>query len=122
MGDIAKHFDRSEFTCKCGCGFDTVDLSVLTILVAVRIHFNAPVTITSGCRCFAYNRLPVEEGGAGSNDESQHPRARAADIQVKGVSPKEVYDYLCQFKDKISLGLYETFVHVDTRTDGGKRW
>jgi hypothetical protein len=22
MGDIGKYFNRSEFACKCGCGFD----------------------------------------------------------------------------------------------------
>ena len=25
MGDLSEHFDRREFTCRCGCGADQVD-------------------------------------------------------------------------------------------------
>ena len=26
MGDLSENFSRSEFECKCGCGFATVDV------------------------------------------------------------------------------------------------
>jgi len=50
---------------------------------------------------------------------------RAADIYIKGVAPSTIYQILDEtFQDEVSLGLYEThgFVHIDTRTQGGKRW
>ena len=123
MGDLSKDFSRHEFACTCGCGFDTVDTTTLEILQWLRTETGKRVTITSACRCFAWNRVPISEGGPGSNDNSQHPRARAADIKVLGWTPKEVYDLLDKkYKDQISLGLYNTFVHIDTRTNGPARW
>lgn len=28
MGDLTKNFNRFEFACKCGCGFDDIELQV----------------------------------------------------------------------------------------------
>ena len=113
---IAKHFNRAEFACNCGCGFDTVDAATLQILDAVREHFGKPVTVTSGCRCETYNR---QVGGAAN---SQHTLARAADIQIKGVAPDAVYDWLASNYPSASLGRYDNFTHVDTRSNGPARW
>ncbi len=84
MGDLTKRLSRSEFACRCGCGFDTVDHALPYILeeaadyfedtiiraVRVRIHIN------SGCRCPEYNR---EIGGS---EKSQHTLGRAADFTL----------------------------------------
>ena len=41
----------------------------------------------------------------------------AADIQVAGHTPKEVYDYACRLLgDHGGVGIYDTFVHVDVRS------
>lgn len=103
-------FERSEFACKCGCGFDTVDVDTLTVLNKVRAHFNKPTTITSGCRCYKYN---VKVGGSA---KSQHVFARAADIKVEDVEPKDVADYVDSLMVAGGIGRYKTFTHVDTRT------
>lgn len=116
MPRISEHFARAEFACSCGCGFDTVDADTLAILEAVRTHFAAPVIITSGCRCPSYNR---QIGGA---TNSQHMLGRAADIQVKGIEPGEVRDWIADHYPAASLGRYASFTHVDTRTDGPARW
>ena len=73
MAQLSQYFKRSEFACKCGCGFDTVDSILLETLEAVRLHFKVPVTITSGCRCLAHN---AAVGGAKA---SQHTLGRASD-------------------------------------------
>ena len=107
--------------CKCGCGGDTIDVATLEAAEAIRQHFDAPVRISSAFRCFAYNRIPVSEGGPGSNDASQHPRSRALDLTVDGVLPSEVYAYA----DSLGLGgvgSYEDFTHIDTRSNGPARW
>jgi uncharacterized protein YcbK (DUF882 family) len=118
MGDLSQHFSRQEFACKCGCGFDTVDIGLIDPLEYVRSKFGARVTITSGCRCEAYNKK------VGGSQRSQHRLGRAADIVVDGVPAALVYDLLVNspFSSNISLGKYETFTHVDTRTDSPKRW
>ncbi|MYL22545.1 DUF882 domain-containing protein [Halomonas alkaliantarctica] len=116
MSQLSPHFHRHEFACRCGCGFDTVDSQTLELLETVRTHFNAPVLITSGCRCEAYN---AREGGA---TESQHLLGRAADIQVQGVSPAAVADWVEAHHPTASVGRYASFTHIDTRSDGPARW
>jgi len=106
------HFKRKEFACQCGCGFDTVDYELVKVLDDLREHFNKPVIVTSGCRCFTHNR---EVGGA---DGSQHTLGRAADIQVKDVHKDEVSEYLKnKYPDKYGIGqyTYQNIVHIDTR-------
>jgi len=104
---ISEHFQRSEFACKCGCGFDTVDYSLLEILEDVRWHFNKPVTVNSGCRCPNYNLI------IGGSTGSQHMFGRAADITVKDTKPSEVQGFLADHDG--GLGSYDTFTHIDTR-------
>ena len=117
MGDISPYFDRAEFACNCGCGFDTVDVDTLTVLEEVRERFG-PVSINSGCRCAYWNDQVGGEQG------SLHMQARAADIVVEGVSPGLVADFLDQgpLRGRGGLGRYDTFTHVDTRTSGPARW
>jgi uncharacterized protein YcbK (DUF882 family) len=116
MGDLTKYFSRSEFACKCGCGLDTVDIDTIAILEEVREHFDKPVTITSACRCVKHNNAV---GGAVN---SQHVKARAADIQVKGVSPIEVAMFVeTLIPNSGGIGIYSTFTHVDSRSNKA-RW
>lgn len=115
MGDLTGNFSRHEFACSCGCGFDTVDVDTLTVLEQVRQHFNAPVKITSGCRCADHNAK------IGGSKKSQHVRGRAADIQVQGVTPSDVADYIESIMVGGGLGRYDTFTHIDTRS-GTARW
>lgn len=114
MGTLSKHFDRSEFVCKCGCGLDTVDFKLVEMLEQVREHFGTPVTINSGCRCPAYNAK------IGGEKASQHMRGRAADIVVRGVLSSVVADF-CETLAPGGLGRYNNFTHVDSR-DGKARW
>ncbi len=99
-------FKRSEFACKCGCGFDTVDIDLLKILKVIRYHFGGkPVIIKSGCRCLKHN---TNEGGS---KKSYHLLAQAADIQVKGIEPSKVQEYLKDWEG--GLGSYNSFTHID---------
>jgi len=112
MGDISARFNRSEFECKCGCGFDTVDSELLHVLELVRVQFDAPVTITSGCRCEVHNSK------IGGSDDSKHKYGRAADFKVAGIAPEKVYEFLDQrFPDDFGIGLYSSWVHIDSRNE-----
>ena len=108
---LNRFFDRDEFACKCGCGFNTVDAELLHVLTVMRKHFNAAVSLSSGCRCETHNR---NEGGS---ENSQHLIGRGADVTVYGVSPGEVYMWLnSKYPNKYGLGRYKSFTHIDTRS------
>lgn len=125
MGDVTKNISRHELRCKCGrCGFAVLGYEqVIDVVQEACDHFAAQqgvdrvtLTITSAARCTEYNRKPTNEGGPGSNDNSRHPRGDAIDHRISGVTPRELYDYYCErYPDKFGVGMYGTFVHVDTR-------
>lgn len=111
---ISDHFLRTEFECRCGCGFNTVDVSLIQFLEKLRSYFKQPVTINSGCRCAGYNEKI--KGAA----QSQHLIGRAADITVKGVQSADVADY-AESIGVPGVGRYKTFTHIDSRC-GSARW
>lgn len=115
MGDLSDNFSRSEFACKCGCGFDTVDIDLVRVLENIRAHFDKPIVISSGARCVVWNTT------CGGSSRSQHLLGRAADIMVDGIDPELVYE----LADQMGIGgagKYATFTHCDTRTNGPARW
>lgn len=114
--DLSEHFDRSEFACHCGCGFNTVSKELITVLEDVRNHFGQAVTVHSGCRCTSHNA--AVKGAS----KSQHLLGTAADIVVKNRIPALVADYLeHKYPDKYGIGRYKTFTHVDVRHNKS-RW
>ncbi len=114
---LSKHFKRSEFACKCGeCRHIAVDYELVNVLENVRSRFDQPVTITSGYRCTKHN---AAVGGART---SMHLTGKAADIQVKNVSPRDIQMYLKhEYPGKYGIGSYSSFTHIDTR-DVEARW
>lgn len=85
----------------------------LWVVDQLRHHLGAPVHLTSIYRSFDYN---AAVGGA---PRSLHMRNQAIDLQVSGHSPDAVFQALKKMRSAGSfsggLGLYSTFVHVDTR-------
>ena len=82
------HFKRSEFACRCGCGFDDEDLKVVEILEIIRRHFgDRPVIVTSGCRCVKHNNK------VGGIKGSMHLYGKACDFYIKGVSTQNLLNY-----------------------------
>jgi len=117
MGNISKHFNRSEFACKCGeCRHIAVDKELVDVLEDVRTTFMQPVIITSSYRCTKHN---AAVGGART---SMHLTGKAADIQIRNVAPSDVQKYFRnQYKGKYGIGSYNTFTHIDVR-DNEARW
>ena len=117
MGDLTKNLSRHEMECSCGCGLDTMDWETLEVVQDACDHFDAKVTVNSGCRCEEYNSR------IGGSSNSQHTKCRAMDIVIQGVSPEEVWGYLSGlYVTKYGIGKYESFTHIDTRTKGPERW
>jgi len=111
---VNEYFERSEFACKCGCGFDAVDAELLEVLTDVRETFG-PVSITSGNRCKKHNKTI---GGA---EESQHTKGMGADYKTKA-APESVQEYLeTKYPDKYGIGRYPNRTHIDVRSTKA-RW
>ena len=116
MGDISKHFSRCEFSCKCGCGFTTVDVELLKVIEELRVYFQNRITITSGCRCSSHN---IRSGGS---KNSKHMEGIAADFKIERVHSDAVYYYLIkQYKNKYGIGRYKGRTHLDIRSNA-TRW
>ena len=112
-----KYFKRSEFACKCGCGFDVVDFELLHVLTDVREHFGKPVTMTSGNRCIQHNSMTV-----GASSKSMHVKGMAADFKVEGVHADVVADYLeAKYPDRYGIARYLGRTHIDVRSNKA-RW
>jgi uncharacterized protein YcbK (DUF882 family) len=56
MGDLTRNFSRYEFACQCGCGFNTIDLTLVGALQVFRDMIGKRININSGCRCPAHNK------------------------------------------------------------------
>lgn len=112
MGDLSKHFDRSEFSCRCDCGYDTADKLLVDVLEDVRTYFNAPIIINSAARCEGHNKY------IGGMKSSYHLIGKAADIRCKSFSSSAIYRYIDEmYPNMFGLKLYtdDDFVHIDVR-------
>ena len=119
MVQLTKNFNSKEFDCKDGTKVPANLMSNLQHLAAnlqiIRDYLGVTVTVTgSGYRTPKHNRAV---GGA---KDSQHLYAKAADINAKGFTPKQlaakIEELIAAKKiDQGGLGIYATFVHYDIR-------
>lgn len=93
-------------------------------LQKIRTALGKPIKITSGYRCPQLNKL------VGGVSNSSHLKAWAADIQVEGMSAKELYYWIGGFLKgsgmKFGQLLVEhsktgSWVHFSIRDDAGQR-
>jgi uncharacterized protein YcbK (DUF882 family) len=137
MGDISDRLSRHEFACKCGCGFQTVDIGNPPALEDVADHFQSLhlaarcyIIIDSGCRCVEHNETVQKEAFkkrgqvyAPYSSRSRHMQGLAVDFHLVikmhsgtkfKVDPAEVYRYLDKkYYRSCGLGKYVTFTHLD---------
>jgi uncharacterized protein YcbK (DUF882 family) len=119
MGDLSAHLSRSEFACKCGCGFDDVKPDLIEALEALRAILNVPVHLDCGCRC------PKHNAEVGGERDSFHMKGMAAHVTVRGMKVYALYT-TAQKVERFAnggIGYYPQrgFVHVDVR-HGMARW
>ena len=113
---LTKNFKVKEFACTDGSDPIFIASELVRILQKIRTHFGKSVTITS-----AY-RTPTKNKDCGGTTYSQHLYGMAADIKVKGVSPKKVAQYAeTLMPNSGGIGIYSTFTHIDVR-DKKSRW
>ena len=121
---LTENFYLNEFACNDGSQTPLqvyYRLQKLAIqLQVLREYLNTPITINSGYRSPEYNK---KIGGVA---KSQHILGNAADITMKGYTPKNIYNAIEFLIDKGEmlqggLGLYKNFVHYDIGYNGKKR-
>ena len=108
MGDLSDNFNRHEFACKCGCGFDDVDDYHVEQLQEVRNITGISMTINSGCRCTEHNE---DIGGA---ENSEHTTGEGSDVAIDNSRDRF---RLVEAAIKVGInriGIAKTFVHLGT--------
>ena len=113
---IAPHFNLSEFACPC-CKRVMLHPLLLEKLEKLRKILERPIQITSGYRCFTYNR---KVGGVAN---SYHLIGLAADIKVKDINLIQLLAYAEEI-DFAGIGFYEkkNFLHLDVRPSKRTCW
>lgn len=107
---LSAHFKVREFACSDGADPVFISPELVDVLEKIRVHFGKPVTINS-----AY-RTPAKNKAVGGATYSQHLYGIAADISIKGVTPKAVAEYAEKLLPSTGgIGIYSTFTHVDVR-------
>ena len=132
---LSKNLKRSEFTCSCGCGFDTVDTRLVTMLQSAVEYYKGvypfadrvSIVITGGSRCPKHNEAI---GGASG---SLHLWGQAADHHIKVLEKGQMFrvdegDLASYYRHALlenegGIGLYDNGrVHLDVRTRGRAEW
>lgn len=111
MGDMARDFNRHEFICKCGCGLDSIDPTLVNMLQDSRDATALTYRIASGCRCNQHNN------DVGGKLNSAHLKksdgySKAADIVCIGsqMRYKMAKDLIARFK---RIEICNEWIHVD---------
>jgi uncharacterized protein YcbK (DUF882 family) len=135
-GDVTEHFSRHEFDLpedkarKRGCEpaeypaewAEARLLPLCRALEVIRAEFGGrPIRIISAYRPLPYNRA------VGSKDDSQHLVGRAADFQIDGVDPGQIWNRMIALRhvgrlDIGGAGVYNDFCHVDVRGGSLHTW
>lgn len=118
MAKLTKNFSLEEFKCKDGSDIPNAQLNNIIELAnnlqVLRDTINKTISITSGYRSPKYN---AKIGGV---KNSQHTKGTASDIQVKGMTPKEVAKVIEGLIEsgkmkQGGIGIYPNFTHYDIR-------
>ena len=117
MGDLSPNFSRSEFACRCGCGFDGIRMELVEKLQRVRDQAG-PLIVRSGCRCPDRNR---SEGG---KTDSAHLTGWAADLACPDNAARYRLAEIFLREGIHRLGFGAHFIHADVHPDkpGRRIW
>jgi len=121
---LTPYFDTKEFECQCSletCTDQKISKSLVSRLNLVRMEIKEPLKITSGFRCKEHQQEIRDSGQSTvvAVKTSTHELGEAADVRTENLSHKELLEHLESHFD--SIGLANTFYHVDLRT-GRRRW
>lgn len=106
--DSIKYFKKTEFRCKCGCGSDKMEETLIRVADRTRAHFGSPITVSSGRRCANHN---ARVGGVSN---SRHLSGKAMDFCVKGKTATQVLEYVQKQPEiRYAYAIDGSYVHMD---------
>ena len=102
-----KYFTLKEFDCKCGCGDNKIDPTLIEMLDEARaIADDIPFVLSSGYRC-------PNHPESIKNPSSSHIKGLAVDIKCSESKPRAIIlDALAQVGFR-RFGLHKAFIHTD---------
>lgn len=106
-------FELEEFTCKCGCGLNTMSEDTLSRLDRARLIASIPFVINRGCSCTSHNAF------VGGSDTSSHigdkgVEACAVDIKCTTSRERAIIIKALVEVGFTRIGIAKTFIHADT--------
>ena len=118
MGDMTKNFNRSEFTCKCGCGKNNISPGLVNMLQIARDLLGLAMYVNSGCRCDSHNEAV---GGA---PDSSHLDGEATDVGIRIPSLRYRHYHALHKAGFRRFGHGEGLIHVDisSRKPSPRMW
>ena len=132
MSQIGKYFTSEEFECPC-CRKTAPSTKLVSILDAARTKLG-PLRINSSYRCMTHN---AHVGGVSNSMHLPQDDGRVLAADVTYVDNTKKYGehilrlYITleniarRLNDNYGIGLYSTFVHIDTRGEVNRpmaRW
>lgn len=108
MGNLTENFSEWEFTCKCGCGKNEVEMEFVELLQKIRNRAGIPMRINSACRCEEHNKAVK---GA---KNSAHVRCIAVDVEAKSTRARYYILEAAHYYGINRIGVARNFIHLDT--------
>lgn len=115
---LTKNFSLNEFKCKDGTGVPkhlraNVDVLAKQLQI-IRDCIGKPLHINSAYRTYSHNKA------VGGSMNSQHLKAKAADLRVEGMPSNILHELILELISNGEIinggvGLYNSFVHYDIR-------
>lgn len=104
---LTENFFADEFACKCGCGLNNINKSLVSMLQIAREQAGIGFTVTSALRCPVHNR---NEGGLPS---SSHLKGLAVDIKADSSQTRQKILSALISAGFDRIGIARSFIHVD---------
>ena len=101
-----KHFKKSEFTCKCGCGETVISADLLEMLDEARSFSKTPFVINSGYRCENHPESI-------KNPTSSHIKGLAVDIKCTNSKKRAIIIDALGYVGFKRFGISDSFIHTD---------
>lgn len=139
MSKLTKNISRHEIACECGCGYDTIDFTVVNLVqkyadyLLARYRSKVVVDIGRGTSCVEHNetvQLKANPNYKPYTSKSTHLIAKAMDVKFyvfirnkkTQIPPREVNEYFDKkYPNSLGLGVYTWGNHIDSR-DLKARW
>lgn len=111
-GDFWKEiqfFDKSEFACRCGCGFPAEPKEkLIRVADKIRDELGGAATVSSGVRCKQHN------ANVGGVSNSRHLSGKAMDFCVANVSASRLLEEVKKHPEiRYAYAIDGRYVHMD---------